>query len=63
MRYAIIIDGVVSNVIIWDGVCQWSPPVGSLLLALDEGEECGPWWIHTPDASPRFVFGEHPDIT
>lgn len=28
MRYVVIRDGVVENVIIWDGVTDWTPPEG-----------------------------------
>lgn len=45
MRYAIVISGVVENVIQWDGVTNWEPPMGAVVLALAEGQECGPGWI------------------
>ena len=28
MRYVVIRDGVVENVVIWDGVSDWQPPEG-----------------------------------
>ena len=28
MRYVIVEDGVVVNVILWDGVSDWTPPEG-----------------------------------
>ena len=28
-RYAIVRDGVVENVTVWDGVTEWSPPEGT----------------------------------
>lgn len=37
MRYAIIRDGVVENVVLWDGEADWSPPADTLLVP------CPPW--------------------
>jgi len=61
MKYAIIINGIVQNVIIWDGVMEWSPPPESLLILLDENEICGLCYTYVSDASPRFVFAECPE--
>jgi hypothetical protein len=27
--YAIVANGVVTNVVLWDGVSEWTPPTGS----------------------------------
>lgn len=35
-RYAVIRDGVVENVVVWDGESDWSPPEGALLVQSDE---------------------------
>lgn len=40
-RYAVVTSGVVTNVILWDGVSPWAPPVGSTVQLL-------------PDDSPVF---------
>ena len=29
MRYVIIRDGVVENIILWDGSAEWEPPEGT----------------------------------
>ena len=34
-RYAIIKDGVVIQVIIWNGVSNWQPPLDTLLVRSD----------------------------
>lgn len=44
MRWAIVIGGVVDNVILWDGLTVWAPPVGSDAIQLSEGQECGIGW-------------------
>jgi len=36
MRYAIIKDGVVVNVILWDGQAEWQPPEGATLVNVDD---------------------------
>jgi len=38
-RYTIVTNGVVENVVLWDGVSDWAPPAGSTANLL-------------PDASP-----------
>ena len=36
MRYIIIKDGTVENIIEWDGVTNWSPPPGCTIELVDE---------------------------
>ncbi len=31
-RYAVVRDGVVENVVLWDGESDWAPPEGSILV-------------------------------
>jgi hypothetical protein len=45
-RHAIIVSGVVENVIEWDGKAEWQPPVGSTVVQLDDDQPCGPGWIY-----------------
>ncbi len=40
-RYALIKDGVVVNVIEWDGISSWTPPEGYELV-LDDGGKAEP---------------------
>lgn len=55
MRYAIIQSNIVQSVVVWDGVAEWSPPEGTELLQLDEGEPCGGGWTYEAGAIPRFI--------
>lgn len=52
MRYAIVDDTtkVVQNVIVWDGVSPYSPPIGSALVSVNN-VLCGTGWIQQPDGS------------
>lgn len=34
-RYAVVQDGVVTNVVLWDGVSDWQPPEGATLVQSD----------------------------
>jgi hypothetical protein len=36
-RYAVVTDGIVTNIISWDGVSEWSPPEGSEAVLIPEG--------------------------
>lgn len=41
-QYAVVENGVVSNVVLWDGNEEtWSPPVGSTVNLIPEGIEAG----------------------
>lgn len=55
MRYAVIVDGTVANVVIWDGHTPWQPPPGSQLVALAEGEFCSAQMAYDASAQPRFT--------
>jgi hypothetical protein len=44
MRWAIVIGGIVDNLILWDGGSSWSPPVGSEAIQLADGQACGIGW-------------------
>jgi hypothetical protein len=46
MRYAIIKDSIVTNVIIWDGVASWAPEDGESAKLLDADSRVGPGWIY-----------------
>lgn len=54
MRYAIIINGVVHNLIAWDGAAPWEPPAGSLLVHLGDSEWCDIGCLYDEGANPRF---------
>lgn len=57
-RHAIIADGQVLNVILWDGVATWSPPPGTALVALQPDERCEIGDEYDANASPRFTMPE-----
>lgn len=60
-RYAIIINGVVSNVAVWDETSQWELPLFWLTIQLFDGESCAPGWIYSENADPRFIAPpDHP---
>ncbi|CAB3720242.1 hypothetical protein LMG22037_04702 [Paraburkholderia phenoliruptrix] len=60
--YAIVENGVVSNVILWDGQTEWTPPPGSTVMKLADGIECGPGYTFdgtnfiAPPAPPPQIF-------
>lgn len=53
-RYAIISDGIVSNVIVWDGVTEWQPPDGTTLVELTVDEFCEIGMTYNSKSVPRF---------
>lgn len=44
MRWAIVIGGVVDNLVLWDGSSDWTPPKGSQAIQVSEGQPCGIGW-------------------
>lgn len=47
MRWALVVGGVVENVIIWDGdTSRWQPPSGSEVIAIAEGQACSIGWTY-----------------
>ena len=54
-RWAVVADGVVVDVVLWDGVSAWSTDAGELVAAADG---VGPGWawdgeaFHGPDPLP-----------
>lgn len=40
--YAIVENGVVANVIVWDGVAEYTPPDGTALVQIPDGTYTGP---------------------
>lgn len=51
-RWAVIINGVIENVCLWDGVVRsdenpsaWEPPEGATMVNV-ENIFCGPGWLY-----------------
>lgn len=45
MEHAIIRDGIVENICLWDGVTPWQPPAGTSVVALN-GRMAGIGWTY-----------------
>jgi hypothetical protein len=54
IRVALILDGIVSQIAVWDGVAPWDHPLGMEGVELLEGEWCEPGAVYDENASPRF---------
>lgn len=54
MNYAIIIGGLVDNIVVWDGVTEWAAPPNSVLVKLNDGEWCDIRCLYDANADPRF---------
>lgn len=54
MRYAIIHEGIVENVILWDGGGGWQPKPGRQAVPIIDGEVCETGWSYQADGNPRF---------
>lgn len=50
MRYALVSDGRVMDIALWDGVTPWSPPEDLAAIAIPDGVRVCPGW--------SFVDGE-----
>lgn len=55
MRYAIVRDGVIENVVLWDGAPGWAPPEGTQLCELSQEDraEIGWAWDGAPVVPPK----------
>ncbi len=55
-RYAVVRDGVVENVVLWDGESDWAPPEGSTLvedIAAGPGDVYDGGNFHRPAPPPQ----------
>jgi hypothetical protein len=47
MRWALVVGGVVENIIIWDGdTSRWQPPAGAQVVAVAAGQACSIGWTY-----------------
>jgi len=59
--YAVVRDGVVENVIVWDGQSAWSPPDGTTLVPLPFTKEEDGVRRYTAGIGWNYVDGEFVD--
>jgi hypothetical protein len=45
-NYAIVENGVVTNVVLWDGESEWQPPVDGSAVAISEDSAITIGWIY-----------------
>lgn len=57
-RYAVVRDGVVENVVMWDGESEWAPPEGTMLVKSDDAN---PSDIYDGKAFTRQVPQDEPE--
>ena len=55
MRYAVVQSGTVVNLIVWDGVTAWQPPVGTDAVHVENGEWVDIGANYDAKGSPRFT--------
>lgn len=65
-HYALIDKALVTNLVVWDGEQEWSPPQGISAVQIPDGSEVGIGWIYdganfTAPAAPAIVptWGDH----
>lgn len=44
MRCAVVRDGVIENVVLWDGATPWAPPKGAELYPVEDGVVVSVGW-------------------
>jgi hypothetical protein len=54
-RYAIVLDSLVENVVLWDGVATWTPPENSTMVLLNSEETCEIGQHFDAGGDPRFT--------
>ena len=59
-RHAVIHDGVVANIIVWDGSTVWNDPDCDVLVPLEKDEWCSSGATYEPGSQPRFTMPPQP---
>ena len=49
--YAVVVDGLCVNLIVWDGKTDYNPGEEATLVKLLEGEQSGIGWTYNPKAT------------
>lgn len=55
MTYAVVTNGIVDNIVVWDGSSDWMPPIGSVLVEIAPNEWCSIGTIYREGEQPRFI--------
>ena len=62
MRWAVVIDGIVDNVVLWDGdKTIWLPPDGATMVPVDDAPEVGSGWTYRSRAKVKFTPPAEPE--
>lgn len=56
MRYAVVVDGIVTNVVLWDGESTWQPE--GEVVAIPEDSPVGPDWTYDGSGFQRPAITE-----
>jgi hypothetical protein len=54
-RYAIVLDSLVENVVLWDGAATWTPPENRTMVLLNSEEACEIGQHFDAGGDPRFT--------
>lgn len=58
MKYLIVRNGVIENIVLWDGVSEWTPPAGATIEQDLYGSHIG--WIRQDDGT--FAAPPEPEV-
>lgn len=45
-NYAVVENGSVINVVVWDGVSEWAPPDGAIAVDIPDDVPVGIGWLY-----------------
>lgn len=46
IQYALVENGIVVNVVLWDGESEWTPPTGQQAVTIPDGSEAAIGWTY-----------------
>ena len=59
--WAVVVDGLVIDVVIWDGESEWTPPDGAELVKLVDAPGVGIGWTYNPKATKNKWIDNRPE--
>jgi hypothetical protein len=59
-QWAVIREGLVEAVIVWDGVSDWTPPEGTIIESLADWPHVGIGWTYNPKATVNKFVDNRP---